>query len=98
MKFQFLVTAEVSHVEGKFASRDDLEDKLTTELENSNPDSLTSDDEAEYTVDSWSVEPYTAPKPERKTLKSRRQVVTAIETEIGIPITIEKPPDPDINF
>ena len=53
---QFLVTVEVSHVTGKFASNEELAEKLKEEIEGADPGSIDTDNEAEYTVDSFTVE------------------------------------------
>ena len=43
MRFKFTVDVEVQHTEGKFASRDDLEEKLREALEGADPGSLEGD-------------------------------------------------------
>ena len=48
MTIKILVTLEVNHVEGKFASKEELAEIITYELE---PNSPIYTDHAEYTVD-----------------------------------------------
>lgn len=50
------ITCELRHVTGKFASADDLAEKLIEEIEGADPGSITTDDDAEYEVDSFTVE------------------------------------------
>jgi len=93
MLFQFLVTAEVSHSEGRFSTRDDLDQLITDAIEQANPGDLTGENDGEYTIDTWTVESYTAPKqPAQPRKKTPREIVQAIEKEIGIPVT--RPPGP----
>jgi hypothetical protein len=55
MVIRFIVEVEVTHVSGKFASKDDLREKIREEIEGADPGTITSDDDAEYEV-SFSVE------------------------------------------
>lgn len=53
--FTLTVTVEVQHVEGKFASRDEIAEKLMDELESMDLGGVTADDGGEYEVVSWEV-------------------------------------------
>lgn len=58
MKFTFTIEVEVERESGKFASRDDVEEALRTELEGADPgqvDGVGSDGDSVYTVASWDV-------------------------------------------
>lgn len=55
MQFTFLVEIEVDRIEGKFASRDELEEQLSEALEGADPTSLTGDNGGEYETTSWEV-------------------------------------------
>lgn len=57
MKVKLTVEVELTHVSGKFMSKEEAAEKLVDELQNSDPGSITSDDDAEYTVDSFEVSP-----------------------------------------
>jgi hypothetical protein len=56
MVIRYIVEVELTHVSGKFASKDDLREKIREEIEGADPGSVTSDDDAEYEVSSFSVE------------------------------------------
>jgi hypothetical protein len=56
VKFEFKVTVEAERVEGKFASREDLAGQIRDELENTNPGSLTGENDGEYDIVEWEVE------------------------------------------
>lgn len=60
MRFSFTVEVEVERVQGKFASRDELSDQMVEWLENANEGSLTGENEGEYEVTDWTVEPLEA--------------------------------------
>jgi hypothetical protein len=53
---QLLVTVEVCHVRGKFASNEELAEKLKEEIEQADPGTIDTDSEAEYAVESFTVE------------------------------------------
>jgi hypothetical protein len=55
MRFSFVVEVEIERLEGKFASRDEMESQLQEAIESANPDSLTGDNEGEYEVTTWEV-------------------------------------------
>ncbi len=57
MIIAFTVAVEVKHSEGKFASRQDLTDQITSELEGADPGELEGEEGGMYTVESWSVNP-----------------------------------------
>ncbi len=64
--FEFLITAEVSRSEGKFATRDELREQLQEALESADPGTMSGENGGEYNVDNWNVEEYTPPPKERK--------------------------------
>lgn len=55
MRFTFEVTVEVERTEGLFASRDELSEQMSDELENADPGSLDGDEGGQYEVVSWEV-------------------------------------------
>lgn len=55
MKITLIVEVELRHTQGKFASKEDLTEKLIEEVEGSDPGTVESDDGAEYEVDSFEV-------------------------------------------
>jgi hypothetical protein len=56
MHFEFVVSAEVERVQGKFATRDELEEQILEALDSANPDSLEGSEGGEYEVQDWNVE------------------------------------------
>jgi hypothetical protein len=59
MRFDFLVSVEAERVEGKFASRDEVAEELSSALENADPgsvDGIGADGTTSYEVTSWDVE------------------------------------------
>lgn len=64
----FTIDAEVERVQGKFASREDLE-AVQEWLENANEgqiDGVGADGDSEYEVTNWEVAPVEQPKRQRK--------------------------------
>lgn len=60
MRFEFKVEVEVERLQGKFASRDEIEQAITDALHDANPaqfDGLGADGDSEYEVSGWEVEP-----------------------------------------
>ena len=58
-RFFFTVSVEVNRTTGKFATRDDIAERIRDELEGSNPgtlDGLGADAESEYEIEMWEVE------------------------------------------
>lgn len=58
MRFKLTVEVEVERQQGKFASRDEIEDQLREWLESANEGSVSgvgSDGDSEYDVVDWSV-------------------------------------------
>jgi hypothetical protein len=53
MRFTITVEIEVERIEGKFASRDDIGGQLVDAINDANPGSLTSENDAGYEVTSW---------------------------------------------
>jgi len=59
MEFILQVRVEVERVSGKFASRDEIEEKLISVLEQADPGSIGgvgADGDSEYEVSIWEVE------------------------------------------
>lgn len=67
MKFQFIIDVELERTEGKFASRDEIEEELTGALDEANPSSITAENGGEYEIVDWVVTTTqeTAPAPKR---------------------------------
>lgn len=60
MRFVFEVAVEVERLEGKFASRDEIEQTIMDALTDANPsqfDGLGADAASSYEVSSWEVDP-----------------------------------------
>lgn len=57
MRFTFTVEVELERSQGKFATRDEMQDQIIEALEGADPGSLTGDNEGEYDVVSWEVTP-----------------------------------------
>jgi hypothetical protein len=74
MQVEFKVSCDVSFTSGKFASAEDIESEIQSELENADPGSL-SVNEGEYDVSDWTVEPTF--QPSRKQLRRQRMVTEA---------------------
>jgi hypothetical protein len=55
MKFEFRVSVEVEREQGKFASRDEIEEQLVEALEQADPGSLTGEAGGEYATTMWEV-------------------------------------------
>lgn len=58
MKFTFTVEVEVQRVQGKFATRDEVEEQVSEWLEGANEgtvDGVGADGDSEYEVVDWSV-------------------------------------------
>jgi len=56
MDFRFVVSASVERTEGKFASRDELEQQLQEAIEGADPGSVSGDNGGEYEVTDWVVD------------------------------------------
>lgn len=56
MQFTFIVRAEVSREEGKFAARDELAEQFVTEIEGADPGQLEGSEGGTYCVESFEVE------------------------------------------
>jgi len=71
--FTFTLTVEVNRTSGKFASRDEIADAITDELNSADPGSLYNlgaDGESEYEIESWEAEE--TPEPPRRTGRQPR--------------------------
>lgn len=55
MRFTFQVEVEVQRIQGKFSSRDDIEQQLQETLEGADPSSLEGENGGEYEVVAWEV-------------------------------------------
>ncbi len=55
MKFKFTVEVEVSRVEGKFASREEIASQIQDALESADPGSYEGDNGGQYETSDWSV-------------------------------------------
>jgi hypothetical protein len=57
MIFKVAIDVEVQRVQGKFASRDDIQGAIQEELEQTEPDlsSLGADGDSEYEIVNWDV-------------------------------------------
>ena len=55
MRFTFTIDVEAEHTEGKFASHDELAEKITEAIESADPGSLEGDEGGTYDVTSWEV-------------------------------------------
>jgi hypothetical protein len=67
MKFRFAVDVEVSRLEGKFASREELAEQIQEALDSASPGSITGSEGGEYDVMDWSVNEEEVHKPRRAT-------------------------------
>lgn len=54
--FVFTVTVEVERTEGKFASRDEIAEKISEEIGNADPGQIDTDDGAVYEIVSFEVD------------------------------------------
>jgi hypothetical protein len=55
MHFTITVEVDIQRIQGKFASKDEMEAQIIDAIESANPDSLTGDNEGEYEVTNWEV-------------------------------------------
>jgi hypothetical protein len=55
MRFNFVVTIEVSRQEGKFATKDELAEQIQEVLEGADPATLEGENGGQYNIDSWEV-------------------------------------------
>lgn len=55
MKISLQVDIELEKVEGKSASKEDIIALAIEELDDSNPESLFTEDDTEYSITSWNV-------------------------------------------
>ena len=55
MRFTFTVEVEVSRIEGKFATRDELAEQIQEALESADPGDLEGENGGVYAVDGWDV-------------------------------------------
>jgi hypothetical protein len=56
MQFTFTVSVTVERTEGKFASRDEIEEAITEWLDAANEGSVEGENGGQYDVTDWSVE------------------------------------------
>ena len=55
MQFEFTVSVEVERTQGKFASRDELEEQLAEALEGADPGQVEGGEGGEYEITTWEV-------------------------------------------
>lgn len=55
MIFEYTVTVEVAHAEGKFASRSEIGSQIEEALADADPAQLDGDDGGSYSVELWEV-------------------------------------------
>jgi hypothetical protein len=69
MIHEFLVRVELERESGKFASRDDIAERLLESIEAADPgeiDGVGADGESVYTIVEWSVDEQPRPKPSKR--------------------------------
>lgn len=76
MNFSFTVEVEVTRIEGKFATRDEMEGQIASALDDANPGSLDGDNGGSYEITDWSVMENT-PMPKVKAKKAPTPVPSA---------------------
>lgn len=62
MRFKFVVEVEVERTEGRFASRDDIEEQIQQALEDADPGQYEGADGGQYETSDWSVDYVGKPK------------------------------------
>lgn len=67
MNFIFTVTVTVEREEGKFASREELEAALVEALDDADPSSIETNNDATYNTTEWTVE--AAERPTRRAIR-----------------------------
>jgi hypothetical protein len=75
-RIEIKVTIELTHISGKFASRDDMTESLVDQiidLELSSVDDIGEDGTTSYEVTTWEVNPIEKPKPVRRQRRSTRR-------------------------
>lgn len=66
MRFKFEIEIEVERTEGKFATRDEIQEQLQDELISADPGNLEGSEGGQYETREWSVNAVEIPKPPRK--------------------------------
>jgi hypothetical protein len=56
MDFTFTVNVHIERTEGKFATKDEMEEQLIQALADANPNQLDGDDGGVYEVTDWDIE------------------------------------------
>jgi hypothetical protein len=64
--FTYLIDIEIEKTEGKFASRDEMDEQIQEALGDANPENLTGENDGEYDVIQWDIEEVPQPKKSRK--------------------------------
>lgn len=93
MEFSFTVTASVERSEGKFASRDELEEQLVEAIESADPGSLDGDAGGVYDVVDWSVSADAAPSGKPRNVNRDRLI--AEDLRVCIATLTGQSPDGD---
>jgi hypothetical protein len=65
VRFEFLVAVELERSQGRFATRDEMQDQIIEAIEGADPGSLTGDNDGEYDVVAWDVQPQEPAKSKR---------------------------------
>jgi hypothetical protein len=55
MDFHFTVHVTIERTEGKFATKDELQEQIIEALESANPGAITGENDGEYEVTDWEV-------------------------------------------
>jgi hypothetical protein len=55
VKYTYLIEVEAERTEGKFASRDEIGELITEELESANPEQVSGSEGGEYEISTWEV-------------------------------------------
>jgi len=96
MKIQFLVTVEVNHLTGKFASREEIEEQVREALESADPGGSEGGEGGEYETADWSVDEYVEPKlvkMKRAASPAAKEPDPVVDTSPA-PAPAEKPEEP----
>ena len=79
MTFRFVVNVSVNRTQGKFASREEIEQQIQEALEGADPGSYEGENGGEYETDSWEVECTDADERESTRKRKPQPVGTSSE-------------------